>query len=105
MTEHQNKKRRSVEYAVGDWVLLSLHQRTAVGITPASSSKLGPRYFGPYQVTERISAVAYHLRLPSKARIHDVFQVALLKKFEGNPPAECQLECCNACSQPCQPAE
>ena len=36
---------------------------------------------------ERIGAVAYRLRLPPKARIHDVFHFALLKKLVGEPPS------------------
>ena len=85
MREIHDKRRRFVEFAVGDWVLLRLHHRTAVGITMAASSKLGPRFFGPYQIVERLGAVAYRLRLLPKAHIHDVFHVALLKKYEGDP--------------------
>jgi hypothetical protein len=87
MKNHHNKKHRLVEFNVGDWVWLRLQYRSATGITPLQPNKLSPRFYGLYQVVERIGEVAYRLQPPSKAKIHDVFHVALLKKFEGQTPS------------------
>jgi hypothetical protein len=57
-----------------------------VGVTIAAHTKLGPKFYGPFQVVQRIESISYKLQRPVKARIHDVFHVALLKKFEGTPP-------------------
>jgi hypothetical protein len=59
-----------------------------MGITPIKSNKLSPHFYGPYKVLERVGEVAYCLQLPSKVKIHDVFHVALFKRFQGKPPDE-----------------
>ncbi|GJS48327.1 hypothetical protein Tco_0598448 [Tanacetum coccineum] len=43
--------------------------------------KLAPRYVGPFEILERISPIAYRLRLPEElSSVHDTFHVSNLKK-------------------------
>jgi hypothetical protein len=88
MKHQHDQNRRQVEFHVGDWVWLRLNHRVAAGIRSPGLTKLGPKYFGPYAVLEKIGAVTYHLQLSPSAKIHNVFHVVFLKKFEGAPPIE-----------------
>ena len=50
-----------------------------------SCAKMSPRYFGSFEVLERIGPIAYRLVLPANTRAHNVFHVSLLKKYVYDP--------------------
>jgi hypothetical protein len=71
-----DKHRRALLFSVGDLVML----RTT-HITLGGKRKFLPKFLGPFPVTAAIGVNAYRLELPPQWKIHDVFNVSLLKPY------------------------
>ncbi|XP_040363165.1 uncharacterized protein LOC121049558 [Rosa chinensis] len=69
---------------IGDWVFLKIHPYRQKSLAKHTVHKLSPRYFGPFEITAKVGAVAYCLNLPPHSKIHPVFHVSLLKKRVGD---------------------
>ncbi|GJT78661.1 reverse transcriptase domain-containing protein [Tanacetum coccineum] len=77
---YANKRRRPLEFEVGDKVMLKVTPWKGVNRF-GKRGKLNPRYIGPFRIIERIGPVAYRLDLPQELnRVHNVFHICNLKK-------------------------
>ena len=79
-----NKKRVDRSFAMGDWVYLRLLPYKQSSMHHKKLGKLAPRYYGPFQVIQKIGEVSYKLDLPPSSLIHPVFHVSNLKAKLGN---------------------
>lgn len=64
---------------VKDQTMLKLYKEYSIFFPIEVTKKLTKQYIGPFQIEERISHLAYKLKVPNNWKIHLVFSVALLQ--------------------------
>ncbi|KOM57180.1 hypothetical protein LR48_Vigan11g021200 [Vigna angularis] len=88
MKKFADKKRRFMQFEVGEWVFIKLRPHRQVTIARRINQKLAPWYYGPFLVVEKKGEVSYKVQLPESAKVHPVFHVSQLKKAIGNHVVE-----------------
>ncbi|GJS22667.1 putative reverse transcriptase domain-containing protein [Tanacetum coccineum] len=89
---YADKRRKSLEFKVGDRVLLKVSPWKGV-VRFGKKGKLAPRYVGPFEIVERVGKVAYRLKLPQELScVHDTFHVSNLKKCLAEPDVQVPLD-------------
>ena len=71
--------RSNENFEVGNEVVVSTRH---ISVNQHLPSRLRRHWIGPYRVAKVISLVAYRLDLPSAWRIHPVFHISNLKRFQ-----------------------
>ena len=73
---YADKRRRPLEFEVGDHVFLKVSPATGIG-RAIKQRKPSPRYIGPFEILAKRGPMAYQLALPPNlSRLHDVFHVS-----------------------------
>lgn len=83
MKRQADKKRREVEFGIGEYVFLKLQPYRFLSLTSRPNKKLSPHFYEPYEILERVGQVAYRLKLLETTKIHPIFHVLQLKRHLG----------------------
>jgi hypothetical protein len=73
-----DKNRSERHFDARDWVFLKLQPYVQSSLAPRANQKLAFKFFGPFQILQKIGQVAYKLALPESSSLHPVFHVSQL---------------------------
>ena len=76
MKHYADSHRSERSFQVGEMVLLKLQPYVQSSVVVRKCPKLSFKYFGPYEILEKIGSAAYKLKLPDGSQVHPVFHVS-----------------------------
>ncbi|MCO5601712.1 hypothetical protein L7F22_055835 [Adiantum nelumboides] len=96
--EAVDKHHRHLDLKEDDWVLLKFPKARLQHTTGKDRqgtpnghqkfyAKLAKRFYGPFQILQKINPTVFRLKLPDHWHIHNAFHASLLKPYKGTPPA------------------
>ncbi|GKE24015.1 putative reverse transcriptase domain-containing protein, partial [Tanacetum coccineum] len=89
---YDDKRRKPLEFSVGDYVLLKVSPRKGV-VRFRKKRKLAPRFVRPFEIIEKVGPVAYRLDFLEELNgVHDTFHVLNLKKCLADPTLKVPLD-------------
>ena len=80
-----NQGRLTFEFEEGDLVVLNPHTLNLLRHERGRGKKFLMKYDGPFEVIQKISPVAYRLRMPASFGMHPVINIAHLEKYNRSP--------------------
>ncbi|GJV92483.1 putative reverse transcriptase domain-containing protein [Tanacetum coccineum] len=89
---YADKRRKPLEFSVGDYVLLKVSPWKGV-VRFGKKGKLAPRFVEPFKIIEKVGHVAYRLDFPEELKgVYDTFHVSNLKKCLADPTLKVPLD-------------
>ncbi|XP_073018278.1 uncharacterized protein [Primulina eburnea] len=80
-----DKRRKELDFAVSDHVSVKVGPMKGV-MRFGKKGKLSPRFVGPFEILEKIEALAYRVALLwTLAGVHNVFHISMLRKYMSYP--------------------
>ena len=76
---YSKRKIRVIEYSSGQRVWLSRDAIRGLVVNKEQHEKLGPRWFGPFEIEEVYGQKAVKLKLPPRMRCHPTFNVVFVR--------------------------
>jgi hypothetical protein len=81
---YADKNRTTREFKVGEHVLLKVKPKKS-SLKLGICTKLVAKFYGPFEIFDRIGPVAYMLVFPASMNVHNIFHISFIKKYVHDP--------------------